>query len=157
MQIIVDIFAAFGLLVLLVLLWIILAHLHKTIKVIDFLEVDRFYTLKSLFSFSVEDHNLSIVRAYEQSELLLFWKVVRYIDQDVEESEYETSGFSLLSCRPGEVSFEFRSLISDEDLRIGVYRVMIKKPPADIYEHCRNLQFARLWLVPKGMLGADSP
>jgi hypothetical protein len=166
MQIIVDVLAVFGLLVLLALFWLFLLRVRRTFKVMDFLEIDRFSTLQSLFNFSIEDYNFRLMRAYEQSKLILFWKVLRYVEGDSDpalreelvpdEAVHQASGFSLLGCHSHQVTFEFRSLIADEELRVGVYRMIVKDPPLDIYEHCRNLLFAQQWLLPQDPESADS-
>jgi hypothetical protein len=164
MQIIVDVLALLGFFFLAVALLLVVLMVRRIFKVVDFLEIDKFSTLGSFFN--REDYAFRLAQAYQQSKLLLFWEVVRYVENDLDpdlceelipdEAVHQANGFNLLSCHSNQASFEFLSPIADDELRVGVYRMMLKAPPPDIYEHCRNLKFVEVWLLPSNTESADS-
>jgi hypothetical protein len=164
MQIIIRALALFGFLSLAAALLVVILMLRKMFKVLNYLEIEKFFTLRSFFG--KEDYAFRLAQAYQQSKLTLFWKVVRYVENDLDpdlcqelvpdEAVHQANGFNLLSCHSNQASFEFLSPIADDELRVGVYRMIVKNPPPSIYEHCRNLKFAELWLLPRNTESADS-
>lgn len=163
MQTIVQIFAVVGLLSVISSMFIGLYFFNKYTRIRDFLEE------KLDFSFDNPDKTVRaarLIRAYEQRNLELYYKVMRYLSNhpnpnlpkgpQAQQCMEDIDGFSMYACHSGQAIFEFCSTIPDDRFRIKIYRIQLQGLPPEINEYCRNLQFAQQWILPSDYKSADS-